>query len=90
MGLELGLDLRELHSSLERQIHVVSQQHVARPRIAVEEREPVAARPRRLDELAVVVEVERAGHASTSTSTSRAAASARSSASRFVSPSAIT
>src|SRR5207248_8048266 len=87
---QLRLELRELHGRLERQVDVVAEQQVARLRIAVEEGEPVAAGARCRQKLAVVLQLEGAAHASTSTSTSAAAACARSSASRFVSPSAIT
>ena len=58
-------------------------------RLGVEARPAVAAGRGGLEQLAVMVEVEGAAH-STSTSISPAAASARSSASRFVSPDAIT
>ena len=55
----------------------------------LEEREAIAARLCRLQELAVVVEIEGAAH-STTTSRSRAASSARCSASTDVSAVAIT
>ena len=85
----VGLDLGQPQRGVEREIDVVAEDQVALARRALEEREPVAARLRRLEQLAVVVEVEGAAH-STSTSRSRAAASARCSASTEVSAVAIT
>ena len=84
------LELGHPHGGIEREIDVVAQDHRALRRSAVEVREPVAARLRRLDDLPVVREVERAAHDSTSTVSSRAAASARSSAATLVSAVAIT
>ena len=87
--LGLGLQLGELQCRVEREVDVVAEEQVAGKRRAVERREPVPAGLRRVEQLAVVRQVERAGH-STTTSTSCAAASARSSASTFVSAIAIT
>ena len=67
----------------------MAQDQVALARLALEEREAVAADLGRIEQLAVVVEVERARH-STSTSSSFAAASARASASTEFSAVAIT
>ena len=67
----------------------MAQDQIAVGRRALEEREPVPARLGRLEQLAVVGEIEGAAH-STSTSSSRAAASARCSASTDVSAVAIT
>ncbi len=88
----LGFELGELHCGGQRQVDVVAEQQVAGLRLAVEAGEAVAARLRRLQQLPVVLQVEAAAQsaASTSTSSSVAAASARSSASTFVSPTAIT
>ena len=69
---------------LQRQVDVVAEEEVARLRALAEAREAVAAGLRRLEELAVVVEVEGARHAATSTSSRAAAASARRSASSGV------
>ncbi len=87
--LGLRLQLRELQCRVEREVDVVAEEQVAGKRRAVERREPIPAGLRRVEQLAVVRQVERAGH-STTTSTSCAAASARSSASTFVSAIAIT
>jgi hypothetical protein len=68
----------------------VTEQQVARLRRAVEEGEAIAAPLGRVEQLAVVREVEGAAYGSTSTSTRAAAASERSSASAPVEPRAIT
>jgi len=83
------LDLGHPERGVEREIDVVAEEHGAGLGRPLEEREPVAARLRRLEQLAVVLEVEGAAH-STSTASSRAAASARCSASTDVSAVAIT
>src|SRR5712691_770017 len=83
------LELRELQRRVEREVDVVPQQDVARLWIAIKERKAVAALPRRVEQLSVMHKIECAAHP-TSTSSSLAAASARSSASRFVSATAIT
>src|SRR5262249_48349611 len=86
-GPLLLFDARELDGRRQREVHVVAQEQVSGQRLVVEEDEAVAALPRRLEQHAVVHDVEGAAH-ETSTSSSDAAASARSTASRFVSPSA--
>ena len=68
----------------------MSEQHRSRLGRPVEEREPVAARLRRVEQLAVVHEVEPTGHYSVSTYSFSAADSASSSACTLVSPVAIT
>ena len=78
-----------LHLVEREHVDVVAQKDVACLRLAVEGREAIAARGGRVQQLTVVVEVEGAVH-SVSTSIRLDAASARSSASRFVSPTAIT
>ena len=85
----LRLQLGRRQGGVERQVDVVAEQH--RPRLGrpVEEGEPVAARPRRFEQLAVVPEVEAAAH-SVSTYSFSAADSASSSAWTLVSPVAIT
>ena len=86
-GFELGHSQR----GVERHVDVVPEQQVARLRRPVEEREAVAALARRVEQLEVVGDVERAAcYGSTSTSTSAAADSERASASGPVAPSAIT
>jgi hypothetical protein len=60
-GARLRLELRELDRGLEREVDVVAQEQLARPRLLLEEGEPVAARPSCLEQIAVVVEVEGAG-----------------------------
>ena len=86
-----GLQLRHPHRRVEGEVDVVAKEHVAGLRVAVEEREAVTTRARGEEKLAVVAEIESAAHSgSTSTSRSVAADSARSSASTFVSPTAIT
>ena len=56
--LELGHPQR----GVEREVDVVPEDHVALARLALEEREPVAAGLRRVEQLAVVVEIEGAAH----------------------------
>src|SRR5262245_1447924 len=91
LGARIVLELCEPQGGVERQVDVVAEQEVPGGRLAVEEREAIAAGARRVEELPVMREIERAAHAaSTSTSSNRAAASARSSASTLVSATAIT
>src|SRR5262249_27307999 len=89
-GTGLRLELGEPERRVEREVDVVTKQEIARGWFAVEESECVVAGLCRVEQLAVVHEVERAVGHSTTTSSSVAAASARSSASMFVSPTAIT
>ena len=85
-----GFELRHLDGRGQREVDVVAEEEVSRLRVVAETREAVAAGLRGVEELAVVREVEGAGHASTSTSNRAAAASARRSASRESSATAIT
>ena len=75
---------------VERKIDVVAQEEVAARGRLAEGREAVAAGPRRLENLRVVAQVERAAHVATSTSSRVAATSARPSASSGVSAVAMT
>jgi hypothetical protein len=68
----LGLDLCERQRGLEREVDVVPEEEVTRSRLVVEERERVTAVLRGIEQFAVVLEVESAGH-STTTSMSLAA-----------------
>ncbi len=88
---DLGLELRHAEGGVEREVDVVAKQQVAGLGLLGVGRPVVAAVSRRLEQDAVVVERELAAHsAPTSTSSRRAADSARSTASRLVSPRAIT
>ena len=88
-GAGVRLELRHAERRVEREIDVVAEDQVAVGGLALEEPEAIAARRGRLQQLGVVLEVERAAHC-TSTSSSRAACSARCSASTDVSAVAIT
>jgi hypothetical protein len=57
----LRLQLCHLHRRLQREVDVVTQQQLSRFRWMVEVRKPVPAGVRRLEQLAVVGEIERAG-----------------------------
>ena len=86
----LRLDLGHLDRGREREVDVVAEEEVSRLWIGAKVREAIAAGLRGLQELAVVRELEVAGHASTSTVNRDAASSARRSASPEFSPTAIT
>ena len=58
----LGLELGEPERRVQREVDVVAQDHVPVRRRALEEREPVAARLRGVEQLAVVVELEGTAH----------------------------
>jgi hypothetical protein len=88
-GAALGLELREGERRIQRHVDVVAEEEVTGARLVVEEGPAVAAGLGGVEQLAVVREIEGAGH-STSTLTSAAARSERSSASGPVSPTAIT
>ncbi len=88
----LRLELRHAQGGVEREVDVVAEVDLPALGTAAERREAVAAGLPGLEDLGVVLEVERAAHAATSTSTTSfvAAFSARRSASSGVSAIAIT
>ena len=86
----LGFELGHRERGVEREVDVVPEVDLAALGAVAEEREAVAAGLTRLEDLAVVVELEVAAHAATSTSSRVAASSARARASADVSATAMT